>query len=77
MSAGKIIRHAKLLLLMEYRMGPSERDQPFHIIRKEIKGFSRLPVHPGQLVILAVDIVIARLGVASLVASINQRRALA
>ena len=44
---------------------------------KETKGFSRLPVHPGQLVILAVDIVIARLGVASLVASINQRRALA
>ena len=58
-SAGQVIGLAQLLFLPEDRMGRPEGDELLYVFRQKLPGLSRLPVDPGQLIVLTVYVIIA------------------
>jgi len=57
----------QVLLAAEDRMLAAQRDQPRRVLAQPHIG--RVPVEPGDLVVLAVGVVVAALGPAHLVAA--------
>ena len=76
MSTGQIVHHPRLLLHMENRMRPAERDQMLHKGQKILIPFVKIPVQPGGLIVLTVSIIVTILGIAKFITSQKHGRSL-
>ena len=72
-----VIHHLRLLRQVENRVGLAEGDEVFHKFIDVAVGLQLVPVEPGGLVVLAVGVVVAPLGVAELVPRQQKGRPLA
>ena len=61
---------------METFMRLAESDQSFYIAEQGIIGSESAPVHPGRLIVLTVDIIVALLRISELITCKKTRRSL-